>query len=549
LTDRPFPGATVASTVLHALGAAGAGTVFGLPGTHNMAFWGAAGDGPLPRVVNVRHEQTAVYAADGWARASGRLGAALVTTGPGAANTLAAFGEAAMSGSPVVLVASEVPVKVVEAGMKRTLHQSSDQAAMFRSLGKASFTPRSAEAVAADVAMAIETALAPPQGPVYVDIPADVLRGPAATRVPAPKLAPRQVDEDALEIAAGLIDAARCPAIWAGGGVVEAAATELLSALASHLQAPVITTFSSRGALGPADPSNVVLPPHEPEVEDLLAEADLLLALGTDFDGMMTKNATLRLPPVIIDVNVDASRTNFGYPGVTPVVGDAGVAIESLLHMTKQRDEGLTAGVPGLRERVWARLRSDPRTQEAVAFVASVGRAVAGRAVVVNDMTIPGYWMGNYYCPDHSRAVQYPVGWGTLGYALPASVGAAFASDGPVLAVCGDGGLMFAVGELATIAQEHLAITVLVVDDGGYGMLRFGHQRGAGAVAGADLVTPDFLKLAEAFGIEGARVTRVGPALENALEGAMGSGRPRLVVCEAALYPPRTTSPRWAEEL
>ncbi len=95
-------------------------------------------------------------------------------------------------------------------------------------------------------------------------------------------------------------------------------------------------------------------------------------------------------------------------------------------------------------------------------------------------MTIPGYWLGNYYCPDRSRAVQYPVGWGTLGYALPASVGAAFASDLPVLAVCGDGGVMFALGELATIAQEHLAVTVLVVDDGGYGMLRYGRQEGVG---------------------------------------------------------------------
>ncbi len=110
VTQRPSAGVTVASTVLRALGAAGASTVFGLPGTHNMAFWGTAEEGPRPRLVNVRHEQTAVYAADGWARASGRLGAALVTTGPGAANTLAAFGEAAMSGSPLVLVASEVPI-------------------------------------------------------------------------------------------------------------------------------------------------------------------------------------------------------------------------------------------------------------------------------------------------------------------------------------------------------------------------------------------------------------------------------------------------------
>ena len=166
---------------------------------------------------------------------------------------------------------------------------------------------------------------------------------------------------------------------------------------------------------------------------------------------------------------------------------------------------------------------------------------------MVNDMTIPGYWLGSYYCPDRSRAVQYPVGWGTLGYALPASVGAAFAGDLPVLAVCGDGGLMFALGELATIAEEHLAITVLIVDDGGYGMLRFGHQQGGEAVPGADLLTPDFVKLAEAFGIGATRVRHVGPALESALDAAVSSRQPSVIACEASLYPPKTTSPRWGE--
>jgi thiamine pyrophosphate-dependent acetolactate synthase large subunit-like protein len=566
VTQGPGADATVAASVLRALCSAGATTVFGLPGTHNMAFWAVPTGGSTPRLVNVRHEQTAVYAADGWARASGRLGAALVTTGPGAANTLAAFGEAAMSGSPVVLIASEVPVGVAGTGVKKTLHQSKDQAGMFRSLAKASFTPRSAPAVGTDLTAAIETALAPPQGPVYVDIPADILRAPAAGHA-APKLATRLVDEDALEKAAELVDAASYPAIWAGGGVVEAAATGLLSDLAGHLQAPVITTFSSRGALGPADPSNVVFPPHEPEVEDLLASADLLLAFGTDFDGMMTKNGALRLPPTIVDVNVDLSRTNFGYDGVMPVAGDAGVAIENLLQMTKKRDGGLIAALPGLKEKIWGRLRSDPRTRDAAAFVASVERSAAGKAVVVNDMTIPGYWLGNYYCPDRSRAVQYPVGWGTLGFALPASVGAAFASDLPVLAVCGDGGVMFALGELATIAQEHLAVTVLVVDDGGYGMLRYGRQqsggqqsggqesggrqeggqRGGEVVPGTHLANPDFVKLAAAFGVEGVRVREVGTALEEALRQAVGTRQPRVVVCEASLFPPKTTSPRWGE--
>ena len=343
------------------------------------------------------------------ARANGRLFGRRVGTGigplrggrrhhrAGAANTMAAFGEAAMSGSPLVLVASEVPTGVVDAGLGHTLHQSKDQAGMFAPLAKATFTPRSPQAVADDLAKAITTALTPPSGPVYLDIPADILRGPAASEVTLTPLPARSVDREKLKEAAELVNSACSVAIWVGGGAIESGAEEALSALAAHLQAPVITSFSSRGALGPTDPSNVLLPPHEPEVEELLAQADVLLAFGTDFDGTMTKNATLRLPPAIVDVNADPSRGRFGYSGVMPVLGDARLAMGTLLELTNRRDEGPLLGLPALRERVWARLSSDPRTSEAATFVASVERAVAGQGqdvVVVNDMTIAGYWLG-----------------------------------------------------------------------------------------------------------------------------------------------------------
>ena len=538
---------SVANMVLHALGSAGARTVFGLPGTHNAAFWKATPDLAVPRLVSVRHEQTAVYAADGWARASGLLGAAVVTTGPGAANTMAAFGEAAMSGSPVVLVASEVPRYVTDAGMRRTLHQSKDQASMFSSLAKAVFKPRSPHEVGRDLAQAIAAALDPPRGPVYIDVPADTLRAPAVSESLPLVLAPHSLDGDAIGEAARVIGSAGSVAIWVGGGVVAGGAEGEVAALAEHLQAPVVTTFGARGALGWHNPCDVVLPPHEPEVEEMLAGADVLIAIGTDFDGMMTKNARLRLPRIIIDVNVDLERTSFGYPGVLPVLGDARAAALALLRATKKRHQGLVEGLPVLRDRVWSRLRSDPRTREAAAFVRSVEGAAAGAAVVVNDMTIPGYWLGSYYQPTRSRMVQYPVGWGTLGYALPASIGTACSSEQPVLAVCGDGGFMFAVGELATIAQEQLAITVLLVNDWGYGMLRYGHDATGQRVPGADLGTPDFLQLAAAFGIEATKIDQVGAPLEAALRQSLARRRPQMIICDVSLFPPKTTSPRWGD--
>jgi acetolactate synthase-1/2/3 large subunit len=279
----------------------------------------------------------------------------------------------------------------------------------------------------------------------------------------------------------------------------------------------------------------------------MLASADVLIAVGTDFDGMMTKNTRLKLPPVIIDMNVDLGRTDFGYQGVLPVVADARVAVQELLQLVSGREQGLADGLADLKARVWSRLRLDARTAEACTFVASVEKATPDRVIVVNDMTIPGYWLGNYSEASRGRSMQYPVGWGTLGYALPASVGAALGGGCPVLAVCGDGGFMFAVGELATIAQERLPITVLLVDDGGYGMLRYSSQNPQPSAPWADLKAPDFVQLASAFGIGASRVTDVGAPLEDVLRRALASGEPRMVVCEASLFPPKTTSPRWDE--
>lgn len=158
-------------------------------------------------------------------------------------------------------------------------------------------------------------------------------------------------------------------------------------------------------------------------------------------------------------------------------------------------------------------------------------------------MTIPGYWAGGYARRERSRTLQYPVGWGTLGYALPAVVGAT-STGRPALAVCGDGGALMGVGELATLAQEQLPAVVLVVVDGGYGMLRYDQDRAGRPRRGTDLVAPDFVAVARAFGLEARRVPDVGASLEAALVDAFSSGRPRLVEVEASLRPLRTTSPR-----
>lgn len=535
-----------ARRILEGLAATGVDTVFGLPGVHNLAFWRESGDG-LPRIIGVRHEQTAGYAADGYARRSGRLGVALTTTGPGAANALAAFGEAAASGSPVLVIASEIATTLRREGTCRgALHESGDQAALFEPLAKAVFRPRTPEDAMAAVADAVRTAMTSPRGPVYVDVPTDVLaeKAPPMRPLPPERVAVAGTDIGAL---ANALASSRRTVIWAGGGVVQADAGAALDALARRLGAPVVTTYTARGVLPPGHPCLVGLPPHEPAIAELIAGADLLLAVGSDLDGMNTKNWRMPMPRRLAVVNCAEEDLAKNYSPEVRVLADARLALEALTPLVEHRETNVGDELATLRAKAWADISADGRHAEPVRYLAAVDEAVTEDVPVVVDMAIPGYWFGGYGTVHRPRQLQYPVGWGTLGYALPAAVGAAVAAGGPTLAVCGDGGVMFALGELATIAQERLPVTVLVVDDGGYGMLRFDQDHAGDDHRGVNLVTPRWRELAAAFDIPFEHVDGVGDELAMALRKALSTGGPALVAASAAMTPPRTTSPRWFE--
>ncbi len=544
------PERTAAAGVLDVLAAAGVQAAFGLPGVHNLAFWEALGPG-RPRIVGVRHEQTTVYAADGLARASGGLGVALTTTGPGAANAVAAFGEAAASGSPVVLIASEVSTALRRPGTQRgILHEMPDQGALFAPLAKAVYRPTSALAAVEAVARAAAFAMTSPRGPVYVGIPVDVLGAPLPDEGrPLPSArppAPPQPSAGDVEAALRELAASDRPVLWVGGGAVQSGAGDAVTELAWRLGAPVLATYAGRGLLPPGHALLVDLPPHEPEAADVLASGDLLVALGTAFDEMTTKSWTLALPPRLLAVNTEPAHLASGYAADVGIVADVRACCDALAVRLRSR-EPWADSVFRLGPAVRARLAADPGTAPGVALAGAVTDAWGARGPVLCDMAVAGYWVGGYASMAAPRRMQYPVGWGTLGYALPASVGAALAGAGPVLVVCGDGGAAMAVGELATLAQERLPVTVLVVDDGGYGMLRYDQQVAGHAERGVDLDGPDWVALAAAYGIGAEVAPDTGTGLRAALERAAGMGAPRLVLVRAALHPPRTTSPRWTE--
>jgi thiamine pyrophosphate-dependent acetolactate synthase large subunit-like protein len=428
--------------------------------------------------------------------------------------------------------------------LSRALHQSPDQAGIFRSLAKSVWTPRNAQEATIAVGRAIADALAHPSGPVYVDIPSDVLWESGSEveqlRAPCPTF-----DEPAVSAALTIIESARTVAIWAGGGAVAAGAGHALIELAEKLHAPVFTTFASRGIVPPHHPCAVTLPPHEPELEKLLTGVDVLVAIGSDFDGMLTKNSSLDLP-AIIDVNLLAGERRFGYENVRPIIGDARLVTEALVARVAPRRSGPADGLGDALSRAWRRLEADASSASGCELVRAVTRAAAN-AVVINDMTIAGYWLCSYFTPLQCRRLQYPVGWGTLGYSLPAAVGAGALRTHPVLVVCGDAGVMFALGELATLAEEDLPVTVLIVDDAGYGMLRFDQEHAGRSPVSMNLRSPDFVGVARSFGLDAIEVGESPDDLQTAIQAGLESERPNVVVSRMSLYPPRSTTPRWGE--
>ena len=534
--------------LVRALEEAGVEVVFGLPGVHNLPAWRAlAGSGI--RLVTVRHEQTAAYAADGYARATGRLGVALTTTGPGAANTLGAVGEAWASRSPVLVVATDISSKLRRPGVYRgVLHETTDQPGMFSPVTKAVVRAGRLRDLPDALEAAMISAVTAPARPVYLEIPTDVLAEEGATPPPVERFEPRPadaLDEGALAAALDLVAGSGRPIVWAGGGALQAGAGAAIGDLAERLGAPVFTTYSARGLLGADHPCAIGLPPHVPEAGRLWDDADLVIAIGTDFDGMMTQNWAMPAPRRLIAINVDATDAAKSWEPDVLVQADARDATAALAARVAPRGtvDACADGLGRLRRDARDRLRKEhPRE---VAFVDEVGRALPPDAVVVCDMCIPGYWLAGFHAVKQARGLQYPMGWGTLGFAFPAAIGAALGAGGPVVSVSGDGGFLYAAGELATMAQEAIPLTAVVVDDGGYGMLRYDQRASGDPVFGVDLESPDFAALAESFGLTAETVDGLGSAFGEALGRHVGHAEPSVLVARAELEPPPTTSPRW----
>jgi thiamine pyrophosphate-dependent acetolactate synthase large subunit-like protein len=532
---------TGAQQIVALLEARGVEVAFGLPGVHNLPLWEALRESPI-RLVGVRHEQAAAYAADGYARATGRLGVALTTTGPGAANTLGAVGEAWASRSPILVVATDIPAALRRPGAYRgVLHETSGQAAMFAPVVKSVHVAARPEEVAGAAAAAIAGALAAPTRPTYLEIPTDLLGTEAPGSEPPAGPPPALATNGELDAAAEALDRAERPLVWVGGGARDAGPA--VARLAERLGAPVLTTYGGAGVLAPSHPCLVGMPPHVEPAGRLWDEADTVLAIGSDLDGVQTQNFAQPQPPKLVAINLDPAEPATNFRVDLLLEGDAGRVVAALAERVADRGaDGLAERLHGVRAAACAAL--DGR---ALRFLDAIRFAVPDDGVLVADMCIPGYWIAGFHTPAAPRRVQIPLGWGTLGYAFPAALGAALAGTGPVVSISGDGGFLYASGELATLAQERIPLTAVVVDDGGYGMLRYDQDMAGEKRYGVDLHTPDFVALAASFGVRAEQVDGLDDEFGEALARHVADPAPSVLVARTPdpLVPPPNTSPNW----
>jgi acetolactate synthase I/II/III large subunit len=519
--------------VVECLEALGADTVFGLPGIHALAIWDGLRESRL-RYLGFRTELNAGFAADGYARASGKPAPLLLSTGPGALNSLTALMEAASAHVPVVAIASQIPRELIGRG-RGYLHELRDQRASFAPLVK--WTGRTDRAVELPqvLAEAWRQALTPPSGPVFVEIPVDVLTGEADVE-PVDELDGGVVASTVpdVEEAVRVIEAAERPVLWAGGGVSRSGAWSELAALAERVQAPVVTSYMGKGTFPEDQPLAAGSAADEAAFKELVESADVLVCIGTELGAETTGQYSLRPGGQIVQIDAAAERIGGTYPALG-LVGDAKAVLGAILERLpiREPDGQADRAAREVRDRIDRGLDEQGRELER-GLLATIREALPRDAVHAWDMTILAYWAGAHFPALSPRRFLYPLGSGTLGYAWPAALGAKAAlPDTPVLAVAGDGGFLYNVAELASARQNRLGAKLLLVDDGGYGILREYQRDSFGETFAVDLVQPDFVALAEAFGVP-VRGTTPETLGEN-LSWALAEEGPAVVVLRTRL--------------
>jgi 5-guanidino-2-oxopentanoate decarboxylase len=545
MNNRVEAGAwTVSDALVARLTEAGVDVVFGLPGVHNLGLYRALARSSL-RHVAVRHEQASSFMADGYARLSGRIGVAVVIGGPGLTNAATGIAQAYSDSVPVLILTSTVAL--ADIGQERgSLHDVKDQALLAAQIAGRSVTARSGKEAlrALDRALA-DIATGRPR-PAVIGIPHDVMDAPfEGASVTGPPIVAPVSPEDLVARSAAIIADASSPIVVAGGGALGAAAE--FAALVEATGIPVVTTVAAKGLLPPGHPCDLGSGLSRGEIRRAIGAADVVLAVGTELgesDLFLTADheaaglsseapihGRLGARGALIRVDIDPGVLTAGEPTAVAILGDAKAVLERLRDTVPVVDSEVRtarlAAVKGLMAQ--RREGLTPLERKHVLVLDTLSEAMGLDGVVVSDMTQIGYTGCTHYRAPRPRSWLFPMGYGTMGYALPAAIGAKVSSPNrPVAALVGDGGFLFTVPELATAVELGLPLPILLWNNDALGEIAdFMRARGIPEI-GVRPRNPDFLALARAFGAEARRPDSLG-ALAETISDALSQPGPTLI--------------------
>src|SRR5581483_8621496 len=504
-----------AQAIVEALDCQGVEIVFGIPGAYNLPLFDALYNHPRIRVITVRHEQAAAFMADGYARASGNIAAALLLPGPGVTNAYTGLGEAYADSSPVLLLASQVNREFINQN-RGLLHELTGQLEILAPVTKFSArltNPRDSTALLHQAMYAIRNGR---PRPAQIEIPRDVqvemfdADSPANCKAPARRertLPPRSQ----IETVARLLAAASRPLLFAGGGVVSSEASDVLVELAERLGAPVLTTGMGAGSIPGDHPLACgVAWIASGDIRPLVGAADALVMVGTRLNQAMTHDWQMPLPPVTVRIDIDPAEIERNLPAQHKLVGDARATLAAILEFLKTRGIDRKRAVDATLARAQQDFKRalEQRAGSTLPWMRALRETLPRRAIISADMTV--FWadMLATFPLYEPRTMLFPWGYGTLGFGIPETLGAKLACpERPVVSIVGDGAFLFTGMELATAIQYRLNVPILLPNNNAYGMIK--KQQGDmydEQYIGVDLVNPDFVQLAHSFGAYGERV-------------------------------------------
>ncbi len=506
--------------VYRTLIAAGVEHVFGIVSVHNIPIYDAILRSGGIKPIDVRHEQGALHAADGYARATGKLGVAITSTGPGATNGMTGLFEAGFASSPVLMITGQTETGDYGKG-RGVLHEAEQQLPMLRTIARAVASPRRTEDIAGELSSVIRNIMTGRPQPGAIEIPVDLqyaeIEAPTVDILSGAAIEP---EASAVQAAGECIAASSRRIIIAGGGVIRSGASQALVSLAELLGAPVFTTINGRGAIPEDHPLSAGA--FTFQCRRAIENAETVIAIGTRFQSANTGNGALQLPGKLVHVDADPHMLGLNYRPEVAIAGDAGLTMAALMDAGnfERGDQAFTTSVLDAAEemRQGIRERMGPDFE---AIMDSIRAALPGTGHIVRDATIPAYVWGNSLIPILGPRTSHHSTSAAIGPGLPLAIGAAIGTGEKAVVIQGDGGFMLNLSELATAVQYQVPVIVCLFNDRGYGILRrIQSARFDGRMTGVDLATPDFVKLAEAMGMKGIRVKgreAFAPAFDEAL--------------------------------